>query len=113
MLNITINGKEIAILFGMKAAESYFTRVSVGDKVTADLMVELIWAGVENAAYRERKEPEVSFADVYDWTEAQIMTTEGKDHLNRIYKAFENSQAVKHLAEEGKKIKKKKSTGTN
>lgn len=105
-MTIDLKGKTIELLFGMKAVENYFNRVKLGDKVTAELMVELIWAGIENAYYRERKELDIQFSDAYDFVEEKMLTVEGRDFLNRVYKCFEDSQAVKALTKVESKKKK-------
>jgi len=106
-MTITINGKKVELLFGMRAVEKFFSSAEMveGKKLSTSAMIELVFAGIENSYYRERKTLDVKFSDVYDWVEEKLNTEEGKNELGSIYREFEDSQAVKSLSAKSKKKK--------
>jgi hypothetical protein len=112
---ITIKGEKVPVYFGMMALEQFTKEVGAldaGSVLQIGQMTCLAFAGIKNAAFRNRVISPVSFADVCDAVEEMFYTEEGNKELTDISMAFAESKAVKQLTEEVKKKKvTKKSTG--
>lgn len=68
----------------------------------------LIWAGLKNAAFRNREILPVSFADVSDAVEEMFYSPEGQEKLKEVMTAFSESKAVKFSSSSVEEVKKKK-----
>ena len=114
-MTITINGVECPLHFGIRAAKSvheYFASAKESDLVSLEQIVELVWAGIDNAAYRDRKPAPVEFKQVYDEVEAMFFDPEKGKKLTSVFEAYAQSQFVKSMVKTpDEDVKKKKSTG--
>jgi putative lipoic acid-binding regulatory protein len=113
-MTITINGIECPIYFGIRAVKKFYQAIEkdlqADDLLEVDQVAQLVYAGIDNAAYMNRVEIPVSFADVYKDVEVMFYDSEKQKQLEVLYKSFAESQFVKTLSK-GDEVKKKKSTG--
>lgn len=111
-MNININGKEYPIFFGMMAIELVSKVANGGDIVGTAQIVEMVYAGMQNAAFRNREEVGVKFSDVYDAVEDMTTKADGKEWIADLGKAYNESAYVKKVSENAKEsVKKKTQTG--
>lgn len=99
---LTINGHPHELHFGMKALEIFFQtagNVEEGSLFHAEQITAIVWGGLHNGAYRQQRALPLSFAAVSDWVEEQYWNEEGQKRLAEITAAFNESQAVKKMAE--------------
>jgi hypothetical protein len=54
----------------------------------------IIWAGLLGNAYVKQIEPELTFEDISDWVDEQILMGDESGELNRISEVFLNSQVL-------------------
>jgi hypothetical protein len=114
-----INNKQVNTRFGMLAVEVFLTKsVSVGTGTySAFGIASIIWAGIVN--YYEVKEitKPVTFEEVYDHVESEMLTDSQMDEIKAVLKEFEYSQALKkkteQLNEAVEEVKKKNMTSEN
>jgi hypothetical protein len=107
---ITIKDKQIPLHFGTMALEQFTKeagQLEEGSVLQIGQITCLVWAGIKNAAFRNREITPVSFADVCDAVEEKFFDAEGQKELTEIVQMFSDSKAVKMTSEEIKKKKKK------
>lgn len=98
---ITINDKAVGVHFGMLAVINFYEKypkLKKGSKMTSNMLVDLVYFGVQNWYDRDEKECEITRGDVYDWLEIASLTDEGVEQIKNISKKFEDSQYIKTLA---------------
>jgi hypothetical protein len=108
---VTIKEQKVPLFFGMMAIEQFTTEVGAleaGSVLQTGQITCLIWAGIKNAAFRNRAICPVSFADVCDAVEDMLYTKQ--DELEGVMKAFSESKAIKNLQGGEPEVKKKKPT---
>jgi hypothetical protein len=110
-MTITIKDNSYELHFGLMALETY-TKLSgeleEGTFLQVGQMTALVWAGVQNGAYRLRKTLEISFADVSDAVEDMYCDVEGQKTLVEVMNAFNDSRPVKSFSQKSEEVKKKK-----
>ena len=106
-MNINIKGKEYPIFFGMMAIELVSKATGGGDITGTAQIVEMVYAGMKNHAFRNREDLPVKFADVYDAVEDMTTKADGKEWIAELGKAYNESAYVKKVAENADAKKKK------
>lgn len=96
-MNIEINNKSYPIFFGLMAQEM-FEKSKLNTDTNGAHLVNMVWAGIKNAAFRENEELKISFKDVYDAVEDMTTKPNGKDWITGIGKAYRESEYVSKLA---------------
>ncbi len=99
-MKVTIKGKDYSLLYSMRAFEKNAKHFS-SDNGNLEQVTRILYAGIENAKYREDVELDLSFGDVAEFVE----TTFFKD-LESVKKMYE--EVAKVLPQqEAKQIEKK------
>jgi hypothetical protein len=101
-MTVTINGKDHELHFGMKAF--LITQETIGapeadENLDTDAMAAILWGGLKNAAFRDKKSLSVSFADVCDYVDESFWNSDRKKVLDEIVAAFSNSHPVQKMKE--------------
>lgn len=111
-MTITINGIECPIYFGTRAIGRFYE--SIKDELEADTLLDVdkmanvVYAGIENAAYRDRVKCPVLFSHVYEEIDLMFYDPSKFSLLESIYNALSASQVVKTLSQGTEDVKKKK-----
>lgn len=109
-----INGKEVSLRFGMLSVEMFFGEadsMSGLSYYSSIGLAKIIWAGIVN--YYDVKElpRPVTFEEVYDHIENEMLNDSELEDVKTAIKQFEESQALKKKTEQLQKateeIKKK------
>lgn len=111
-MTITINGIECPIYFGTRSIGTFYSSIKeeyeANTLIDVDKMAHVVWAGIENAAYRDKVKPTVKFSQVYEEIDLMFYDPTKFPLLEEIYRALESSQVVKTLAQGTEDVKKKK-----
>jgi hypothetical protein len=114
-MTITIKGIECPLYFGTRAIKHFYLSIekelSEDDLLDVDKVANVVYAGIENAAYRDRKDCPVTFAQVYEDIDLMFYDATKIPMLESIYKAMSESQIVQSLSKVPEVKKKKKSIG--
>ncbi len=89
---IEISGRKVGLKFNMYAIEQ-FEQVK-GRAGNIKNFTTIIWAGLLGNAYVKQIEPELTFEDISDWVDEQILMGDESGELNRISEVFLNSQVL-------------------
>jgi hypothetical protein len=107
---ITINEQAHEVYFGLMAMQLFVKSqgsLEEGDVLSIVQTKELIWAGLKNAAYDNRKPlPDSFFKEMSRAVDDKLTSDEGILEITAIYTAFAESKAVKDVAGDKKKAKK-------
>ena len=107
-IEIEIEGKKIGLRFNMYAIEQFDT-VKGNNSYTKNLTT-IVFAGLLGNCFALQKEPEISFADVNEWVEAQIYDGDTDGILNQVAETFMKSNAYARLTGNG--VQEKKTTAS-
>lgn len=111
-MTITINGIECPIYFGTRAIKHFYESIKdeleADDLLDVDKIANVVYAGIENAAYMNRVEVPVKFSQVYEEVDLMFYDPTKIPLLESIYKSLAASQVVKTLAKGTEDVKKKK-----
>jgi hypothetical protein len=111
-MTITINGIECPIYFGTRAIKHFYESIKdeleADDLLDVDKIANVVYAGIENAAYKERIDMPVKFSEVYEEVDLMFYDPTKFPLLESIYKALAASQVVKTLSQGTEDVKKKK-----
>jgi len=94
-IEIELNGKPLGLRFNMYAIEQFET--VKGNSSYSKNLTTIVYAGLLGNAFALQKEPEISFADINEWVEQQILNEDPDGALNAAAEAFINSNAYKGL----------------
>ena len=112
---MVINGKEVSLRFGMLSVEIFLGEAAKFDGLsyyTSYAMAKVIYAGMVNFYEVKGLKHPVTFEEIYDYVECQMMTKDELDKINEVIAEFSACQALKvkndEIAELNEDLKKKR-----
>lgn len=113
-MNITINGKECGLHFGIRSIRTFGEApAETGAGSEVDQVAQMVYAGIENYYYMKDRRPgtmPVTFEEIYLEIEEMALRNDTQK-INELTQAFMNSQTLKVINEKATEEKKSQSTG--
>lgn len=109
-IKIIVSGKEYGLFFGYTAYKRLRTSLFNNPVIflkdgqfTDEGYVEILHGGYENYCLQNKVKAELTPDDISKWLDETYATPEGKEAVNNIFKAWEESIHVKAFIEETEK----------
>ena len=115
---MNINGKEVSLRFGMLSVEIFLNeadKISGLSFYSSFGLAKIIHAGVVNYYDVKQLPHPVTFEEIYDFVEGEMLSDGEMLQIQEVIKQFEGSQALKKKTEQIEKVSeeiKKKLIGT-
>lgn len=92
---IEIAGRKVGLKFNMYAIEQMES--IKGNTGTIKNFTSVIWAGLLGNAYAKQTEPDLTFEQVNDWVDEQLLSNDEGGQLGRISETFAGAQVIQKL----------------
>ena len=94
---ITVGGKKVGLKFNMYAIE-LFSEIK-GRSTTIKNLTTIVYAGMLGNCYAKQTEPELSFEDISDWVDEQMINQDETGELATVSECFQASNVLKATIE--------------